>query len=117
VKTNNTHNGWHSGDRVIGQWPDGECYPATVESLRGNDYKLAFDDGDTAVVTRHQIHPFNWRQGSRVQCKWQNGNLYYSGAITSINSRSLNINYDDGDRETTTVRACCDASGLVSTER
>lgn len=117
MKKQTSHKGSRSGDRVIGQWSDGEWYPATVKSSDRNGYKLTFDDGDTAVVTKHQIHPFNWRNGSRVQCKWQNGSLYYTGVIASINGRSLNINYDDGDRETTTTQACRDANGLVANTR
>ncbi|MBT5230494.1 MAG: hypothetical protein HOM11_09495 [Methylococcales bacterium] len=114
VSPNRSRRGWNSGDRVIGQWSNGEWYPATVESPRKHGYYLIFDDGDTAVVTAKQIHPFNWRKGSRVQCKWQNGSRYYSGVIARINGRSLNINYDDGDREKTKTRACRDANGLVA---
>lgn len=44
--------------------------------------------------------------GSRVECDWKGGGKYYPGTVAKMSGKSVDINYDDGDKETTTVDKC-----------
>lgn len=98
------------GDRVLAQWSNGKWYPAQIATYRGGRYHIRFDDGDTARVTERQVRPFSWHEGTRVECKWQQGRRYHSGHITAIRGSRVRVQYDDGDREVTHVRFCRSAT-------
>ncbi len=111
----NAPSDWRPGSRVLGQWSNGKWYPAQVDTVRRDGYRLVFDDGDTAVVDASRIHPFVWRVGSRVECKWQGNNKYYFGRIAAMKGNHLFIKYDDGDKENTTTSRCRDAGNIGRT--
>jgi len=97
---------WQAGDRVLGQWSDGYWYPACVAGVEGTGYSVAFDDGDTALLPAAGIKRLNWSAGTKVQCNWRYGGVYYSGTITEMDGESIHILYDDGDREYGTISMC-----------
>ena len=95
------------GDRVLGQWEeDGMWYPARIHSIEGNAIDLNFDDGDIGVVKPSQVRPIDWREGTRVECNWENGGTYYPGVIAEMESDRIHIQYDDGDEEDATISRC-----------
>lgn len=94
------------GKRILGQWSDGRWYPATVTGQNGNQFNVAFDDGDKADLPAARIRAIDWTVGSRVQCNWKSRGRYYSGTITTSSGLAVHISYDDGDQEDTTISKC-----------
>ncbi len=97
---------WGPGDRVLGLWKDAYWYPATVSAKSGNTYTLTFDDGDKLTAKANQIKKINWKSGSVLQCRWNNGEIYYRGKITAMEGESIDFLFDDGDRVTATISIC-----------
>lgn len=74
-------------------------------------YSIQYDDGDFEVnVPRTRIKTetyYSLQQGQRVLCKYQNGEVFYSGYIGNITfigetdptEKEYEIQYDDGDME------------------
>ena len=50
-----------------------------------------------------------------MQCNWQNRGKYYSARITAKNGSRISVNYDDGDRENTSVSRCRAAKSTAAT--
>jgi len=98
--------GASAGDRVLGQWHDGLWYPATVRSVIGGELQLAFDDGDRRTANLSQVRPVDWNVGTRVQCNWKGHGKYYPGVIGRKDGDQVFINYNDGDKELTTIGRC-----------
>jgi len=98
--------GASAGDRVLGQWHDGLWYPATVRNVNGNGLQLAFDDGDRRTANPSQVRPIDWNVGTRVQCNWKGRGKYYPGVIGRKDGDQVFINYNDGDKELTTIGRC-----------
>lgn len=94
------------GRRILGQWSDGRWYPATVTGQNGNQFSVAFDDGDKADLPAARIRAIDWAVGTRVQCNWKSGGRYYAGTITTNSGLAVHISYDDGDQEDTTISKC-----------
>jgi hypothetical protein len=98
---------FEKGDWVLGQWQGGSYwYPGVVESSTQGSVTIQYDDGDRDTQPLDQVKAYNWHNGSRVECNWQNGGQWYSGTITRLNSDGLRINYDDGDTEVTKTASC-----------
>lgn len=92
-------------DKILARWTDG-WYVGTIVQKVGNQYQIAFDDGDKAIVPQSGIRRINWSAGTRVQCNWKGAGLYYWGVIARKNGSQLSIKYDDGDREMTVIGRC-----------
>jgi hypothetical protein len=97
---------WKAGNRVLGQWSDGLWYPAKITAQEGADFKVAFDDGDTAVLPAAKIKKINWKVGTKVNCNWKKGGAYYDGTITKMQGEAIHISYNDGDQEDSTISIC-----------
>lgn len=97
---------WKPGDRVLGQWNDGLWYPARIAGVTGADFNISFDDGDAAVLPVSKIRKIDWRVGTKVQCNWKRGGVYYMGTITKMQGESIHISYDDGDQEDSAISIC-----------
>ncbi len=91
------------GDRILGQWEPEWFYPGVIVNSTGSVIEVQFDDGDRAQLRPDQVRPLNVQVGSRVYGRWQGGGQYYPGRISSVNGSAINIDYDDGDKEGTTV--------------
>lgn len=91
------------GDRVLGQWETEWFYPGVIVSSQAGTIEVQFDDGDRAQLRPDQIRPLILQVGSRVYARWQGGSAYYGGHISAIHGNAISIDYDDGDKETTTV--------------
>lgn len=97
------------GDWVLARWQGGEYwFPGVIENLAGNRVTIAYDDGTRETVDLGKIRPYDWKVGSRVQCRWQGGTKWYAGRITAMSRDgvSIGVTYDDGDSEETRTGAC-----------
>jgi len=94
------------GDRVLGQWDDDMWYPARIHSIAGNQIDLNFDDGDVLMVEPSQVRLIDWREGTKVECNWENGGTYYEAVIAEMEGDRILIQYDDGDEELATISRC-----------
>jgi hypothetical protein len=90
---------WQVGARVFAPWGRGWLYPATVGEVQGESLYLCYDDGDHGWVPAAQVRPLDVTEGSRVYCRWQGGDTYYPGTVTTRQGDQLHIHYDDGDRD------------------
>jgi hypothetical protein len=50
------------------------------------------------------MKPLNVGSGSRVFCRWKGGPQYYPGRVASATGDAIHVQFDDGDKEDTTVR-------------
>jgi hypothetical protein len=97
------------GDWVLGRWKGGQYwFPGVVEKRSGDKITIVFDDGTRETLPRKLVRKYDWRAGSRVECRWAGGAEWYGGKIQNIgkDGSSLNILYDDGGREKTSTGAC-----------
>ncbi|NLD14881.1 MAG: hypothetical protein GX665_07290 [Gammaproteobacteria bacterium] len=100
---------YQDGDWVLARWKSGEYwFPGVVKNQSGSQLTIAYDDGTREKLSRDKVRPYNWKVGSRVECRWQNGDDWYAGKITKIarDGVAISIAYDDGDREDTSTGAC-----------
>lgn len=91
------------GDRILGQWETDWFYPGVIVGVPGGSLEVQFDDGDRAKLQPEQVRPLSLQVGIRVYARWQGGSAYYGGRISAIHGNAISIDYDDGDKETTTV--------------
>lgn len=97
------------GDWVLSPWRNSTMeFPGVVAARDGNSVTIQFDDGD--VETRHvsDVRPYDWRPGSRISCRWSDGN-WYNATILSMggDGYGLRIRYDaDGVVENTQTGRC-----------
>lgn len=98
-----------SGNWVLAPWRDGpHLFPGVVTANAGGQVTVRFDDGTTATMASTRVEPFTWQTGTRVECRWRNGERWYGGRIETISSNGSNLAvlYEDGDRENTTTGRC-----------
>jgi len=97
------------GDWVLARWKgDQYWFPGVVESRAGENITIAYDDGTRETLPVKLVRPYDWSVGSRVACQWKGGTDWYAGKITAMSSDGVTIDvaYDDGDREQTRTGAC-----------
>jgi hypothetical protein len=99
-----------AGDWVVARWTeqDPNWYPAIVTGREGDDIALQYDDGDVGIQDARNVRLFDWAAGTRVECRWQGGGVWYPGVIAEMagDRYHINVNYDDGDREATDTSKC-----------
>ncbi|HEV2816162.1 MAG TPA: hypothetical protein VGW40_02925 [Allosphingosinicella sp.] len=96
------------GDWVLAQWQGGsDWYPGVVQSRDGNMITILYDDGTRETRPANQVRAYDWRVGSRVTCRWTDGN-WYDATITAMAEDGLTISliYDDGDTQITQTGRC-----------
>jgi hypothetical protein len=93
------------GDRVLARWAQEEdwWYPGVVCAIVAGGYEVQYDDGDRAAVPEDQIRPLELRAGARIQCRYRGGPGFYDGVVASSAGSAIQVNYDDGDRESSSV--------------
>ncbi len=95
---------WVEGDQVLVDWSGDEYwYPAKIAERKDGRYHVAYLDGDEEWTTPDHVVSENLKVGDRVLANWEGRGEYYPGRITRRDGRSIDILYDDGDRETTTI--------------
>jgi opacity protein-like surface antigen len=96
------------GDWVLGQWRGGsDWYPGVVTARTGNQVTVRYDDGASETRPVNQVRAYNWRVGSRVVCRFTDGN-WYDATITAMDPGGLTISvrYADGDTQITNTGRC-----------
>jgi len=96
------------GDWVLAQWRGGnDWYPGVVQSRDGNQVTILYDDGTRETRPVNQVRAYDWQVGSRVVCRWTNGQ-WYDARITAMAEDGLTISvlYDDGDTQITQTGRC-----------
>jgi hypothetical protein len=94
----------HQGDRVLGCWFDGHWYPGIVLDLQGKRMHVIFDDGDQALLTADKLRVLDIKAGDRVFCRRKGGPAYFPGVVANKKGEVIQVQYDDGDEETTSLR-------------
>jgi hypothetical protein len=97
------------GDWVLARWQGGEYwFPGVVQRVEDNRITVAYDDGTRDTRPIRQVKPYDWDVGTRVECRWAGGHVWYRGRISAVRAELTNIrvNYDDGDREETHTGMC-----------
>ena len=96
------------GEQVMAEWPENRCwYHGVISEVRGAAYRVQFSDGDTALLPDNKVVRDRIRRGHRVQGRWQRGQKTYPGRINDRQGNDIQIFYDDGDREWTTMAYIC----------
>jgi hypothetical protein len=96
------------GDWVLAQWRGGsKWFPGVVQSRQGNVVRIRYDDGTVETRPVNQVRQYNWRVGSKVECRWTDGQ-WYGARITRMaaDGVSIDVLYDDGDRQHTQTGKC-----------
>ncbi len=97
------------GDWVLGQWRGGNYwFPGVVQAHVGDKVTILYDDGTRETLSAKQVRPYTWGIGTRVECRWAGGNVWYAGKITDVSrdGTRIDILYDDGDREHIATGGC-----------
>jgi hypothetical protein len=95
---------WKVGDRVLADWTHDEYwYPATIRSIEGERVYIYFDDGAKEWSTSERLLPIDIELGDYVYCRWKGGPYYYPGRIARMQGEKIYVQYDDGDKEWTTI--------------
>ncbi|WP_297834222.1 hypothetical protein [Thermomonas sp.] len=97
------------GDWVLARWKSGTFwFPGVVQARNGDQITIAYDDGTRETLPAKLVKPYDWAIGSRVECRWQGGNMWYQGKITGVsrNRTMIDVLYDDGDRERIATGGC-----------
>ncbi|MDX2128912.1 MAG: tudor domain-containing protein [Chloroherpetonaceae bacterium] len=97
---------WKVGNPVMARWlTEPFFYPAVIDEIADGKVHVKYLDGDIAWVTYKDLMPLRVDIGTRVNARWQNGKVYYWGKIAKINNDGqIYIEYDDGDKEWTTIK-------------
>jgi hypothetical protein len=93
------------GDRVLARWPQEKewWYPGVVVTSAGSEVEVQYDDGDRSTVHVDLVRPLELRLGLRIQCRYQGSTAFYPGLVACVTGSAIQVNYDDGDRESSSV--------------
>jgi hypothetical protein len=95
---------FEEGERVLAQDIDGFTYAAEIVSIDGDKIVVQFLDGPERMLTPELIRRFELKVGMAVECRWKGGQNFFPGKIATLEQERVFINYDDGDKEWTSVR-------------
>ena len=96
------------GDWVLAQWQGGSAwYPGVVQARSGDHVRIRYDDGSVEMRPANQVRPFDWRAGSRIVCRYTDGQ-WYDATIVRMDGGglTLDIRYDDGVTQRTNTGRC-----------
>ena len=96
------------GTWVLAQWQGGSnWYPGVVTARAGNQVTIRYDDGTTETRPVNQVRAYDWRIGSRVVCRYTDGN-WYDAAITGMapDGLTISVRYADGESQITNTGRC-----------
>ncbi len=94
---------WQTGDRVLASWLDGFFYPGKIRQVQGDSCEIAFDDGDRAWVDAANVRRPDIKVGNEVFCRFHAGPLYLPGTIQTQNGEKIQVKYESGETEWTTI--------------
>ncbi len=94
---------WRAGDRVLAKWMDAFFYPGRIQQVQGPKCLVHFDDGDVSWVhAAHMLAP-DIAVGSQVFGRVRGGPSYYPGTVRQQKGEKIQIRYDHGEEEWTTI--------------
>jgi hypothetical protein len=95
---------WSVCDRVLACLFDLDWYPGIILEPRPDRLRILFDNGTQAVIPAQKVRPFHLSPGERVMCRRKGGRDFYTGQIAALDGEKVQVLYDDGKTETTSVR-------------
>jgi len=91
------------GDKVKGKYKNGHWYNAVIVDTDGDDFILAWDDGDSADRVKRaedlqllQVVKPNFEVGDNVVARYQNGQ-WYEAKIADVDGTVYVVEWADGD--------------------
>jgi len=100
-----TGRGWQTGDAVFAHLNGTRYwYPGVIRQRDGERYLVQYADGASKWVEASDVATDDLKPGDRVFARWRGGGEFYPGRIAARDGGVLDIAYDDGAREVTSVR-------------
>jgi hypothetical protein len=95
---------WRVGDRVLARWLDFFWYPGTILGMGTKGFHILYDDGDQRVAPEQALMPLALEEGEQIQIrpKQQPQRIYSPAVVTRVDGEGLDVEYQDGERETNT---------------
>jgi DNA repair protein Crb2 Tudor domain len=95
---------WRVGDRVLARWLDFFWYPGTILALGTKGFHILYDDGDQRVAPEQALMPLALEEGEHIQIRPKNQpqRIYSPAVVTRVDGETLDVEYQDGERETNT---------------
>ena len=95
---------WRVGDRVLARWLDFFWYPGTILALGTKGFHILYDDGDQRVAPEQALMPLALEEGEQIQIRPKNQpqRIYSPAVVTRVDGETLDVEYQDGERETNT---------------
>ncbi len=100
-----TQQGLKAGDVVYAEWMRNAWFHGKIAKVDGEQYHIAFDDGDKNVVASAKIaldrvpKKEEVKVDTRVLAKLSKGINFYPGKVTKIAEDRYEIKYDDGESD------------------
>lgn len=96
------------GDWVLAPWRgSAQLFPGVVQSNTRGRVAVRFDDGTTETLDDGNVTPFDWRAGTRVECRFTDGRWYPARIqMMGRDGLTMDVLYDDGDRQRTNTGRC-----------
>lgn len=93
---------------VLAQWRGGaHYYPATVLRSDATSVTIEYDDGARETRPVNQVKRYDWKLGSKIECRWTDGD-WYAASVTALGGDgvTLDILYEDGTAQRTMTKRC-----------
>ncbi len=95
---------WHVGDRLFAYWEaDGYWYPATIIGIDGDDIEIRYDDGNEEKTSAEYVEDLEVSEDDVVEARSAQDNAYYEAVVTTIEGDRLQVTYEDGSTEWTSL--------------
>ena len=104
--------GLGEGSSVECRWKNGTTwYPGTIAKKTGKQVFIHYNDGDKEDTTLDKCRAAGGSSGgldvgAAVSCNWKGGGTWYPGVIAEKTGNKVFIQYNDGDKEHTTLGMC-----------
>ena len=95
---------WRIGDRVLARWVDFFWYPGTILAIGQRGLFILYDGGEQWVVQENSLMPLVVEEGERlfIRPKTEPQRLYEEAHVTRVNGEILDVEFEDGEHETST---------------
>jgi hypothetical protein len=95
---------WTEGNRTFAFWDEDEYfYPATIITIEGDDIFVRFDTGEEEWTDADYLEEYAVEVDDQVECKSAKDNLFYDVIIINTDGDRVEVEYEDGTTEWTTV--------------
>jgi hypothetical protein len=95
---------WTEGNRAFAFWDEDEYfYPATILTIEGDDIFIRFDTGEEEWTDADYLEEFLVEVDDEVESKSTQDNLYYDVIVLSVDGEQVEVEYEDGTTEWTTL--------------